>query len=89
MTPRTQALAFRLWQQAESVGWDCTAHDLADALSTDADRIHVKSVRRICREKGWTERLRVTDASTTYAPWLHSEQMETARHVRRTLAGDW
>lgn len=53
MNPRTEALAYRIWAYARPLGWDCTAHDIADALGEPWQR-----VSRVCAVKGWGNRLR-------------------------------
>jgi hypothetical protein len=53
MTPRRQAIAFRIWSHAESVGWDITVRELADAIGEKSF-----TVRNIVVEKGWHGRLR-------------------------------
>jgi hypothetical protein len=56
MTPRGEALAFRIWQWANPRGWDCTTTEVADAIrSTPA------AVGRIGYLKGWTSRFRRTE----------------------------
>jgi hypothetical protein len=55
LSPRAEALAFRVWQFAEPLGWDCTTTEVADAIrSTPA------AVRRVGYLKGWTARFRRT-----------------------------
>lgn len=43
-----EAIAFRIWREGNSVGWDCTARELAEAVKEP-----VGVVRRICRLRGW------------------------------------
>ena len=53
MTLRTEILAFRIWAFAHPKGWDCTLQELADELDESVGRISA-----VCREKGWSARLR-------------------------------
>lgn len=53
MSPRTQALAFRIWAECQSHGWERTAGDIADHLNETPARI-----ARVARAKGWTSLLR-------------------------------
>lgn len=53
MSPRTQALAFRIWADCQTHGWERTAAEIADNLGETPVRI-----ARTARAKGWTPRLR-------------------------------
>ena len=53
MTPRSEALAFRMWAYCEPREWDCTVSEVADALGVTPQRLG-----HIIREKRWTGRLR-------------------------------
>ncbi|TMV86436.1 hypothetical protein FGG78_19820 [Thioclava sp. BHET1] len=53
MTPRSMALAYRIWGHCTPIGWNTTAAEIADALGEP-----VGAVRRICAMKNWTWRLR-------------------------------
>jgi hypothetical protein len=53
MTPRAQALAFRIWQYAEPLGWDCTVGEIADALG-----VGNRAISHMAEVKGWAIRLR-------------------------------
>lgn len=48
MVIKRKANAFRIWRLATSVGWDCSAVDLAKELGLTAE-----AVRFICKQKGW------------------------------------
>jgi hypothetical protein len=53
MTPRTEALAFRIWAIAKPKDWDCTLQELSDATGESVMRVSA-----ICRQKNWNRRLR-------------------------------
>jgi len=46
---REEAKAFRIWREGQSVGWDCSVKDLAEATG-----MWPGEVSRIVRERGWT-----------------------------------
>ena len=48
MVIKRKANAFRIWRLATSVGWDCSAVELAKELDLTAE-----TVRIICKQKGW------------------------------------
>lgn len=43
-----EVLCFRLWREGASVGWTCTAAELADAVGCDRS-----TARRIAAERDW------------------------------------
>lgn len=45
--------AFRIWQFAEPLGWDCTTPEIADAINENA-----RWVGRVIARKGWSNRVR-------------------------------
>ena len=53
LSPRTEALAFRVWQVANPRGWDMTAGEIAEALG-----VSWQTVNRVCQLKGWLTRIR-------------------------------
>lgn len=53
LSPRSEALAYRIWAYANPLGWDCTIAELADALDAKFG-----SVRNVVSMKGWIGRLR-------------------------------
>ena len=55
MNPRTEALAFRIWQHCEPKGWDCTSQEIAEALDEPRQR-----VISVMHWKGWSWKLRRT-----------------------------
>jgi hypothetical protein len=54
-SPRTEAMAFRIWAYATPRGWDCTATEIADYLETTPTRVGL-----VARSKGWANRLRTS-----------------------------
>jgi hypothetical protein len=78
MTPRAQALAFRIWQYAEPKGWDVSESDISGALGEPAARI-----RAVIGHKGWGERLRkgvaYASAPTHLASWGQEVVAQYAR----------
>lgn len=56
MTPRSEAIAFRAWQVASRMEWDCTVAEIADEIGADP-----KSLGAIFQAKGWVSRVRVSD----------------------------
>lgn len=54
MTPRTHAIAYRIWAYAAPREWDVTIGEVAEEL--DLPRRTVKS---ICIHRGWNERMRI------------------------------
>ena len=73
MSPRMEAMAFRIWQYANPRGWDCTVGEIAEALD-----MHPIPVGRVCAMRGWHVRLRKTQfdfcpqarGSSRCLPWL-------------------
>lgn len=55
MSPRTEALAYRIWCYADPRGWDVTLHDVAEAVGCN-----YHTALNICRYKGWLGRTRPT-----------------------------
>jgi len=86
MTPRQQALAFRIWQYCDPREWNVTHKDVADALG-----VSVAMVSRICRmqKDDWSHRLRATssnghDTIHGYAyrlEQLAAHETDTARYI--------
>ena len=64
MNPRTEAIAFRIWQYAAPKGWDVTLRDIADAVG-----VGLMTVRNILRYKGWAGRVRVMTADFSSTGW--------------------
>lgn len=57
-TPRTKALAYRIWAYGEPRGWDCDTVEIAEALGESE-----KTVRQVCVVAGWNTRLRTSVTS--------------------------
>lgn len=57
MNPKTEALAFRIWQWATMREWDCNVNEIADGLGEPLMRVVT-----VCAIKGWRNRLRVSDS---------------------------
>lgn len=55
MSIKAQALAFRVWQVAEPIGWDCTTQDVARAVG-----VYHLQVCKVVKAKGWQSRFRST-----------------------------
>jgi hypothetical protein len=55
LSPRSEALAYRIWAFASPRGWDCTSADIAEALGSTPH-----TVGAVCAFKGWSHRLRGT-----------------------------
>jgi len=55
LSPRSEALALRIYNHCVPLEWDCTHADVADALG-----VGVRQVGTVCKVKGWNQRLRVT-----------------------------
>lgn len=90
LSPRTEAIAYRIWAAAREVEWNTSISELADALELD-----VNTVRGVIQVKGWTQRLRPSDrpAKTVrqeeiaevpgfvgMAPWMDPRAHEGAGH---------
>jgi hypothetical protein len=45
--------AFLIWRAGAANSWDVSAQDIANETG-----LHVNTVRRICKAKGWSSRLR-------------------------------
>jgi len=81
MTPRTQALAYRIWSYATPRAWDLTAYDIAEALEVEVARVHY-----ILAEKGWNARTRNSRTEPIYATIGLAQRPRTDHHVSVALA---
>lgn len=61
LSPRSEALAYRIWAYANPLGWDCTLAELADALDAK-----FASVRVVVSTKGWAGRLRAEGVDKSF-----------------------
>lgn len=78
MTPaRFETIAFRMWQYAEPLGWDCTARDVADAIG-----VTYQSIGHVARMKGWTTKLRAHKQDR-----YHADANAYSRETAMTFAG--
>ncbi|QQA43939.1 hypothetical protein [Pelagovum pacificum] len=53
LSPRSEALAYRIWGHCTPIGWNCTMREVAEALEEDRSRIS-----SIANKKGWSDRFR-------------------------------
>lgn len=60
LSPRSQALAFRIWCAARVQDWDVSFVELAEALDVSPQR-----VAQVVRLKGWCDRFRATAREIT------------------------
>lgn len=75
MTPKSEALAYRIWSYANPIGWNATISEVASALG-----VTPQSAAAVCQHKGWVIRLRV-----------QKENLEKHRHIdpmQSLLGGD-
>lgn len=86
MNPRVEAIAFRIWQHAEPLGWNCTHTEVAEAIGESFG-----AVRNICKVKGWNTRFRVTtyngiDRVLIGGVW--GAEMQEAQRIREEVIED-
>ncbi|WP_158972392.1 hypothetical protein [Chachezhania sediminis] len=62
VNPIAEAIAFRVWQHCEPIGWNCTVAEAAEAVDEPLGR-----VSRIIGHKGWGTRFRSTRTDTSAA----------------------
>ena len=62
MTPRLEALAYRIWAYADPLGWNVTMKEIAQEMGCTQ-----KTASAVLMVKGWTKRLRVTTPSENFA----------------------
>ena len=81
MTPARAALAFRIWQFCTPLEWDCTLHEIADAL--DVPLSHIKGIIR--RKPEWKARLRIQASNSHDFNHVHSamDDIEDAARFAR------
>ncbi len=56
LTPRSQAIAYRIWAIAKPLEWDISIADLAEQLN-----LSHHSIRSVLQLKGWINRLRLSE----------------------------
>lgn len=56
MTPKSEALAFRIWQAAQPIGWNVTIAEMAEIIGEP-----MPPVRAVCIKKRWLSRFRTAD----------------------------
>jgi hypothetical protein len=61
MTPRSEALAYRIWACCEPRGWGMTLADCAEELGESILR-----VRAVAQHKGWATRFKATQSEEGY-----------------------
>lgn len=68
MSPRSMALAYRIWGDCRVHGWHRTLADIADNLAEDVAR-----VRRVAQLKGWLSRMQMTTDRSCDTPLLTAD----------------
>ena len=83
MSPRMEAMAFRIWQYANPRGWDCTVGEIAAALE-----MQPSPIGRVCAMRGWHTRLRKTGLDFyAWGRWRSPEQLGTGLLISDELFG--
>jgi uncharacterized protein YjcR len=62
LTPRSEALAYRIWACCQPRGWGMTLADCAEELGESVHR-----VRTVAQHKGWSTRFKATSITDTQA----------------------
>lgn len=70
LSPRTQALAYRIWAYCEPLGWDASVRDIAEALGEP-----ISAISGTVGIKGWHTRLRAPEQSGELGYRAHSPHM--------------
>ena len=82
MNPKTEALAFRIWQHCEPLAWNLTIGECAEALGETPMR-----VGKVAKRKDWTTRFRAGRHRDD--PWRRLTDYSTAltvtAHAPRTI----
>jgi len=65
LTPRSEAIAYRVWAHCEPIGWNCTIREAAEAIGEPRRR-----VQTIVSRKGWGSRFRVAVSNRLLRPDL-------------------
>jgi hypothetical protein len=84
MTPRREALAFRIWQFASAREWNVTSAEIAEALGESTDK-----VRAVAAARGWAQRMRsLTSADPGKSKgWQHGNEMAAHYIAADLVAG--
>lgn len=83
MTPRTEAIAYRIWGYASPRGWDVTVAQICDALSVSAS-----VVGAVLQAKGWHSRVRAGIDRYSGLSSAGGAMLATERHVVRDMGLD-
>lgn len=70
LSPRTQALRYRIWAYCEPRGWDVSIRDIAEALGES-----IGTISGTVRINGWHMRLRAPERSSKLDYDVHSPHM--------------
>lgn len=88
LTPKSEALAFRIWQYAAPREWNVTLAEIADHLGESVYRVSTTM-----RWRGWLSRVRVTQADGVESGFRqvggtnrYSGQAVASRHIAADLA---
>lgn len=82
MTPRTEALAFMIWQYADPREWDVSVKEVAEALGVSWQHVNL-----ICGNRGWNARMRRD--TTDYCPTNNGNTHSFTRATDDYLEGHW
>jgi hypothetical protein len=83
---RSDAIAFRIWQYANPIGWDCNLSDVAEALG-----VTTNTARAIAQWRGWLGRFRKDavvggiNATPSSHAWTHNRVASDVAAGRVTL----
>lgn len=77
MSPKSQALAFRIWAYCDPKSWDCTIAEIAEALD-----VHPSRVTQVVGAKDWRLRLRSDRTDKGGNARLASDHPPTTRVAR-------
>ena len=77
VSPKTQALRYRIWAYANPRGWDVTTQDIADALGESMARIR----SCIATTPGWGGRVRGTTDGMQGMTSYQAGAERAGRHV--------
>lgn len=69
ISPKTEALAYRIWGVARQHEWNCTLIEIADALGESVHRVSTTAML-----KGWLGRFRAGSRPTAADAWLNGRR---------------